>query len=104
MRIVFARKDRAHKLTDDEYRGIAGVVMNIFQSRIGDLRSVLIEKFHIVAVCTQNADDHFEMHREHRRDKNGIILFHVLGERYIILFHITAPFLPALRSDCANVF
>ena len=97
MRVVLARKYSVHKLAYHQYCGITGVVVNVFQSHIRDMRSRIFKQFQGITVSPQNADYHFEVHGEHRGNENSIILFHFFRKGNIVLFHFTAPFLQVRR-------
>ena len=85
------------ELTDNQQSRITGVVVNVFQPQIRYVGTRFFKHFHGVAVRPKHADYHFEMHGKHRRNENGVVLFHFFREGNIVLFHFTAPFLQVRR-------
>ena len=80
MGIVFPALQRIDELTDDQQRRVAGIVMYIFQSAVGDGTSGCLQQFAVVAVGMKNTDHHFEMHGKHIGDEDRMRCTHLLGE------------------------
>ena len=105
VRIVFSAFQRVQKLSDNQNGGIAGVIVDIFQTRFGDFASSAFEHFHFVAVVRENFHDQAEMHRKHIGNQYGIIPLHFFGEAdigiIICVRHAFSSF-PTLPKDCGN--
>ena len=90
MRVVFAALDRIKKLSDDEKRGITGVVMYVFQPRVGDLAPIGLEQIDPLAVVRHDLEDQFKVHRQHIWGKDHIILLHFFCKLNVIVFHFVS--------------
>ena len=96
MRIVLPGLECLHELSDHEQRGIARIVVDVFQSQLRDLRSAVIEQHGVIAIVFEHLAEDPEMEGEHGGDQDGVGGFHFAGERYVILFHIWVILLIAL--------
>ena len=80
VKIVFAREEGVDHLAATEDGGIAHVVLDEFQSRLGDFRRGVGQKLCFVAVVGKDSLEDGEVDGGHHREKDGVILFHVRGE------------------------
>ena len=87
MRVVFARLERVDELSDDEDGGIAGVVVDVFQPGLGDVRPVRFEKLGLVTGVLKDALHQPEMNRKHIRNQQRVRRFHLFRKLYIIRIH-----------------
>ena len=102
VRVVPAGLQGVDELADHQNRRVAGVVVHVLQPRGRDLRAGLVQQLHLVAVGAQHADDHLEVHGQHRGHEYGVVLLHFLREGNVIRVHITCPFPPMRPAGCAS--
>ena len=77
--VVLAALQRMNKLTYNQQRRVAGVVMDIFQSHLSDLRAFCIQQHAFVAVVHKYVFYDIEMYLSHHGDEYSILfLFHFL--------------------------
>jgi LacI family transcriptional regulator len=55
--VVPAGFDRVHQLTDDQQGGVAGVVVDVAQTLLRDVRTLGVQQLHVVAVVFHQAAD-----------------------------------------------
>ena len=80
MRIISAVLNGINELTDDQQGGVAGIVMNVFQSLIHHGLAAVIELHHPVTLQLQDLTEHLKVDGQHLRHKNRIFFFHLLRE------------------------
>ena len=80
--VVPAAAERVDKLADDEQGRIARVVVYILQPLVHDVRTVVFQDLHVVALLAQHIDNHAEVDGRHLRNEQlvrGAHLFCELG-------------------------
>ena len=104
VQVILAGFQRINKLTDDEQSRITGIVMYIFQTALCNLRPFGFQNLHVVAVVLHDGSNQLELHRQHVRNQNGIVFFHVLGKRNMRDFtrFLHSAFPPLLRRACCE--
>ena len=85
--IVLTGIERLHQLADDQDGRVAGVVMDVLEAGLGDLRAGGLQNLNLIPVCTQDTRNHPEVHGKHGGDENGVVLFHLLGKGHIVWIH-----------------
>ena len=87
VQIILAGVQRVNKLTDDQQRRVAGIVVNIFQAKLGDLAAAVAQNFHIIALALQRSLQQPELGNGHIGDQNLVGLDHILGKIGGHVFH-----------------
>ena len=89
---------RIDKLSDYEKRGVAGVVMNVFQPLLHDPGPVVGEQLYFVTAIAEYVDKQLKMNGEHHRAQNGVFFLHLLCKQKTSVFivnkfcHYKPPF------------
>ena len=81
VQIVLAGIQRVDHLPDDQNCRIAGIVMYVFQTSLGDLWAGGLQQHRLVAVVSKHILDDVKMDRRHHGKQNRIFLFHFLSEQ-----------------------
>ena len=111
LHVIFAAFEGVDELSRHAERGIAGVVMDVFEPFVDDGAGVVVQKFEIPAVLIEYFDDDVEMHGKHIRNEDLVGMLHLFGEFRVVLaeicdvflsfsFHFSASFAPRSRRAC----
>ena len=73
--------DGVHELPDDQQSGVAGVVVDIFQTLVHHGPAVVVQLVHMVAFQLQQLAEHPEVDGQHLGHEDGVLLLHFLGEK-----------------------
>ncbi|MPM86649.1 hypothetical protein SDC9_133739 [bioreactor metagenome] len=90
VQIVFSGIQRVQKLTDDQQRRIAGVVVDVFQSVFRHLRTAVAQKLTGIALILHGGGQNSELNGSHAGNQYLMGLFHFRGKFRIIHLHGSA--------------
>ena len=80
VRVVLAACKSVHELTDYQKCRVAGIIVYIFQTLVNYAAAVVTQQLHFVSGSAKDADEQFEVDRQHIRNKDSMGLYHILGE------------------------
>ncbi len=95
--VVFAALEGGNHLADGEQRGVADVVVDVFQPFVHDLLPVVGQKLYVVAVGAEGVLQNAEMDFRHVGEEELIGLPHLLGKFDAASFISHAYSLPSRR-------
>ena len=79
--VIAAVLDGVHKLADDQQGGVAGVVVDVFQTLVHHVAAVVVQLVHLVALQQQQLAEQLKVDGQHLRHQNGVFVPHLLGEQ-----------------------
>ena len=74
--VVFPAFERVDKLPRDAQRGIAGIVVNVFEPLVDDGARIVVQDLYIPAVLAQEIDDDAEMEGKHIGNEDLVRVLH----------------------------
>ena len=74
--VVFPAFERVDKLPRDAQRGIAGIVVNVFEPLVDDGARIVVQDLYIPAVLAQEIDDDAEMEGKHIGNEDLVRMLH----------------------------
>ena len=84
VQVIFAGQQSFHDLSDYQQGGIAGIVVNIFQTYIHRVLVVIVQYDEIVTAGIERRLQDLKVDRGHLRTDDGVILAHLFGKRYLL--------------------
>ncbi len=72
---------RVDELADDQQGGVAGVVVDVFETLVHNATVVGGEHIHLVALALQQLLHHAEVDGQHLGHEEGVFLLHLFGEQ-----------------------
>ena len=95
------------KLPDHQQRGVAGVVVDVFQPQLGHLAAAVFKHLDVIALLAEQLGEKTEMQRQHTRNENGVRALHGRCEfrvsARVKIRHERSPsraFRPARQVNC----
>ena len=85
VQVVFSGQQGVHDLTDDDQGGVAGIVVDVFQTGVDGGPVVVLKHLHMVPEGIQGRLQKVEVNRRHLGAQQGIVLFHLLGEHLTVV-------------------
>ena len=80
MCIIFAGKDGLHDLSDNHRGRVAGIVVDILQTHIYSLFTVIFQNLDLVAKGADGWFDQIKVDGGHLRAEQGVVLLHLFGK------------------------
>ena len=90
--IVFAAFKRVDKLSRDAQSGKTGIVVHVFEPLVDDGAGIVLQKFDVPAVLSEDVDDDAEMDGQHVGDQDLVRLFHFRPEFGVIVAEVDRLF------------
>ena len=116
--IVFPALQRIQKLSDHQQCRITGIIVDIPESQLLDLRVFCMQKFDFVTLVEKYIFHDLKMNRKHIGNQDGVILFHFFckndssvfcsldlshGFFFLILLCFCPDIVPMLPAGCEAV-
>ena len=83
--VILAGLDGCHELTDDDQRGVAGVVVDVLESDVDTGSRGHIRKHQIVTGGVEGGHEKVEVDGTHLGSEEGVLLLHLFGEDHALV-------------------